>query len=63
MPYPVHDALLHAMSATELSRVRTELRLLLRKHIHQRLLASRAADVVVQSGYPCTFSSRRTRDD
>jgi hypothetical protein len=29
MPYQVDDALLHAMSGTELSRVRTELRLLL----------------------------------
>jgi len=28
MPYQVHDALPHAMSGTELSRVRTELRLL-----------------------------------
>ena len=28
MPYQVDDALLHAMSGTELSRVRTELRLL-----------------------------------
>jgi len=27
MPYPVDDALPHAMSGTELSRVRTELRL------------------------------------
>jgi hypothetical protein len=26
MPYQVHDALPHAMSGTELSRVRTELR-------------------------------------
>jgi hypothetical protein len=28
MPYQVPDAVLHAMSGTELSRVRTELRLL-----------------------------------
>jgi hypothetical protein len=28
MPYQVDDAILHAMSGTELSRVRTELRLL-----------------------------------
>jgi len=46
MPNQVDDALLHAMSGTELSRVRTELRLLLREHINQRLLASRAADIV-----------------
>jgi hypothetical protein len=35
MPYQVHDALLHAMSGTELSRVRTELRLLPREPINQ----------------------------
>ena len=49
MPYQVHDAVRHAMSGTELSRVRTELRLLLREHINQRLLASSAADIVMQS--------------
>jgi hypothetical protein len=49
MPYQVDDAVQHAMSGTELSRVRTELRLLLREHINQRLLASRAADIVMQS--------------
>jgi hypothetical protein len=49
MPYQVDDALWHAMSGTELSRVRTELRLLLREHINQRLRASRAADTVMQS--------------
>jgi hypothetical protein len=49
MPYQVDDAVRHAMSGTELSRVRTELRLLLREHINQRLLASRAADIVMQS--------------
>jgi hypothetical protein len=47
MPYQVDDAVRHAMSGTELSRVRTELRLLLREHISQRLLASRAADIVM----------------
>jgi len=39
MPYQVHDALPHAMSGTELSRVRTELRLLPRepiKHVCSR---------------------------
>jgi len=49
MPYQVDDAVRHAMSGTELSRVRTELRLLLREHINQRLLASRATDIVMQS--------------
>jgi hypothetical protein len=49
MPYQVDDAVRHAMSGTELSRVRTGLRLLLRKHINQRLLAPRAADIVMQS--------------
>jgi hypothetical protein len=49
MPYQVDDALRHAMSGTELSRVRTELRLLLREHINHRLLASRGADIVMQS--------------
>jgi hypothetical protein len=49
MPYQVDGAVRHAMSGTELSRVRTELRLLLREHINQRLLASRTADIVTQS--------------
>ena len=49
MLYQVDDAVRHAMSGTELSRVRTELRLLPREHISQRLLASRAADTVMQS--------------
>src|SRR5512137_1197715 len=49
MPYQVDDTIPHAMSGTELSRVRTELRLLLREHINQRLLASSAADIVMQS--------------
>jgi hypothetical protein len=49
MPYQVDDATRHVMYGTELSRVRTELRLLLREHINQRLLASRAADIVMQS--------------
>jgi hypothetical protein len=49
MPYQVDDALLHAMSGTELSRVRTELRLLPPEPNNQRLLASRGADIVMQS--------------
>ncbi len=35
MPYQVDDATRHVMYGTELSRVRTELRLLLREHINQ----------------------------
>jgi hypothetical protein len=49
MPYQVDDALLHAMPGTELSRVRTELRLLPPEPNNQRLLASRGADIVMQS--------------
>jgi len=49
MPYQVDDALLHAMSGTELSRVRTELRLLPPEPNNHRLLASRGADIVMQS--------------
>jgi hypothetical protein len=37
------------MSGTELSRVRTELRLLRPEPNNQRLLASRGADIVMQS--------------
>jgi hypothetical protein len=37
------------MSGTELSRVRTELRLLPPEPNNQRLLASRGADIVMQS--------------
>ena len=52
MPYQVRDALLHAMSGTKLSRVRTDLRLLPPEPINQSLLASRGADIVMQSsGY------------
>ncbi len=49
MLHQVDDALLHAMSGTELSRVRTELRLLPPEPINQTLLASRGADIVMQS--------------
>jgi hypothetical protein len=52
MPYQVDDALRHAMSGTELSRVRTELRLLPPEPINQRPLASRGADIVMQSSEP-----------
>jgi hypothetical protein len=49
MPYQVQDAILHAMSGTELSRVRTELRLFPPEPTKQRLLVSRGADIVMQS--------------
>jgi len=41
MPIQVDDALSHAMSRTELPRVRTELRLLPHEPINQSLLVSR----------------------
>ena len=50
MPYQVDDDVLHAISGTELSRVRTELRLLPPEPIKQSSLASRGADIVMQSG-------------
>ncbi len=53
MPHQVDGALLHAMSGTELSRVRTELRLLPPEPNNQRLLASRGADIVMQSSEFC----------
>ncbi len=55
MPYQVDDALLHAMSGTELSRVRTELRLLPEPN-NQRLLMSRGADIVMQSSAQGQYS-------
>jgi hypothetical protein len=75
MPHQVHDALLRAMCGTKLSRVRTELRLLLPEPINQSLLVSRGAGIVMQStevlvrqmsGYPGGFNgstqhSGRTR--
>ena len=48
MPNHIHGVLLHTMSGTELSRVRTELRLLPEPN-NQRLLMSRGADIVMQS--------------
>src|SRR6267154_1747230 len=55
MPHQVDDAIVHAMSGTELSRVRTELRLLPPEPINQRLLASRGADIVMQSSADLRF--------
>ena len=49
MPYQVDDAVLHAMSGTELSRVRTEFRLRLPEPINKSPLESRGADIVMQS--------------
>jgi hypothetical protein len=63
MPHQVHGALLHAVSGTELSRVRTELRLLPPEPINQSLLVSRWASIVMQSSGPSphlVVSSMRT---
>jgi hypothetical protein len=49
MPYQVDHALLHAMSGTELSRVRTEFRLRLPEPINKSPLESRRAGIVMQS--------------
>ena len=49
MPNQVDGALVHAMSGTELSRVRTEFRLRLPEPINQSLLVSRGAGIVMQS--------------
>jgi hypothetical protein len=62
MPHQVDDALLHAMSGTELSRVRTELRLLPPEPINEGPLESRAADIVMQSsGHLRACTSRLDR--
>ena len=60
MPYQVDDDVLHAMSGTELSRVRTELRLLPPEPNNQRLLASRGADIVMQSSAVGRYSAKTT---
>jgi hypothetical protein len=49
MPHQVDDALPHAMPGTELSRVRTELRLLPPAAYNKSPIASRGADIVMQS--------------
>ena len=51
MPYQVDDDVLHAMSGTEQSRVRTELRLLPPEPVKQSSLASRGAGIVMQSSH------------
>jgi hypothetical protein len=49
MPSQVRGVLVHAMSGTELSRVRTEFRLHLPEPINKSPLESRGADIVMQS--------------
>src|SRR6202167_4744868 len=49
MPIQVRGVLVHAMSGTELSRVRTEIRLRLAEPINKSPLESRGADIVMQS--------------
>jgi hypothetical protein len=49
MPIQVRGVLVHAMSGTELSRVRTEFRLRLPETINKSPLESRGADIVMQS--------------
>ncbi len=49
MLYQVDDALLHAMSGIELSRVPTELRLLLPEAYQQKSDRVERADIVMQS--------------
>jgi hypothetical protein len=49
MFHQVDDALPHAMSGTELSRVRTEFRLRLPEPINKSPLESRRAGIVMQS--------------
>lgn len=49
MPIQVRGVLVHAMSGTELSRVRTEFRLRLPERISNSPLESRGADIVMQS--------------
>jgi len=49
MPIQVRGVPVHAMSGTELSRVRTEFRLRLPEPINKSPLESRGADIVMQS--------------
>jgi hypothetical protein len=49
MPIEVRGVLVHAMSGTELSRVRTEFRLHLPELINKSSLESSGADIVMQS--------------
>ncbi len=49
MPIQVRGVLVHAISGTELSRVRTEFQLRLPEPINKSPLESRGADIVMQS--------------
>jgi hypothetical protein len=49
MPIQMRGVLVHAMSGTELSRVRTEFRLHLPELINKSSLESSGADIVMQS--------------
>jgi hypothetical protein len=49
MPIQGRGVLIHAISGTELSRVRTEFRLRLPEPINKSPLESRGADIVMQS--------------
>jgi hypothetical protein len=49
MPIQMRGVLVHAMSGTELSRVRTEFRLRLPEPINKSSLESSGADIVMQS--------------
>jgi len=61
MPIQVRGVLVHAMSGTELSRVRTEFRLRLPEPINKSPLESRGADIVMQSsGVLLHFSDNAT---
>ena len=61
MPIQVRGVLVHAMSGTELSRVRTEIRLRLPEPINKSPLESRGADIVMKSnaGLVLHFSGKR----
>jgi hypothetical protein len=61
MPIQVRGVLVHAMSSTELSRVRTEFRLRLPEPINKSPLESSGADIVMQSCGVLVFRCRHTR--
>src|SRR5580698_9671189 len=63
MPHQVDGVLPHTMSGTELSHVRTELRLLPPEPNNQRLLTSRGDDIVMQSSDSDNFICQGTRDN
>ena len=59
MPIQVRGVLVHAISGTELSRVRTEFRLRLPEPINKSPLESRGADIVMQSSGISWFAVTR----